>query len=132
MDPANVNWLAVSLAAFSAFLIGGVWYSPILFGKAWMDANGFTEADLEGKVGLIFGGAFALEFVIATNLAFFLGADPGVAWGAGAGALAGVGWVVCAIGVTYLFERKSMKLFAINAGYHALTFTLMGVILGAM
>ncbi len=132
MDPAAVNWLAVALAALSAFLIGGLWYSPIAFGRAWMAENGFTEEDLAGKVGLIFGGAFVLAFIIAANLAFFLGAEPGVAWGATAGALAGIGWVACAMGVTYLFERKSMKLFAINAGYHALTFTLMGTILGAM
>jgi len=32
--------------------------------------------------------------------------------------------------VTYLFERKPMKLFLINAGYHAVTFPLMGLILG--
>lgn len=35
-----------------------------------------------------------------------------------------------AMGITYLFERKSFKLFLINAGYHVVTFTIMGLILG--
>jgi hypothetical protein len=132
MDPANVNWLGALVAALSTFLVGGVWYSPILFAKPWMAANGFTDEDLKrGGMGRIFGGAFALSLVAAVNLAFFLsGGKPDLAWGLTAGALAGVGWVATAFGTTYLFERRPLKLFFINAGYHALTFTLMGGILG--
>jgi hypothetical protein len=48
-----------------------------------------------------------------------------------AGALAGIGWVATAIGVNYLFERKSFRLFLINAGYMAVSLTIMGAILGA-
>ena len=54
-----------------------------------------------------------------------------LAFGAFAGAAAGFGWVALSIGVTYLFERKSLRLFFINAGYHAVALTLMGAILGA-
>ena len=28
-----------------------------------------------------------------------------------------------AMGITYRFERKSLELLAINAGYHVITFT---------
>jgi hypothetical protein len=31
--------------------------------------------------------------------------------------------------MNHLFERKSLRLFAINGGYHALQFTLFGLIL---
>ena len=78
----------------------------------------------------IFGGSFVLEFVMAFNLAAFLGDTADLIWGITAGALAGVGWVAASTGVTYLFERKSMKLFLINAGYHVIVFVVMGVILG--
>ena len=132
MDPSAINWFAVGVSALSAFLIGGVWYSPILFAKPWMALNGLSEADLQGGGAIkIFGGAFVLQLVIATNLAFFLGADAGVAWGATAGGLAGVGWVSASLGTTYLFERKPAKLLAINAGYHVVTYLVMGAILGA-
>jgi hypothetical protein len=35
-----------------------------------------------------------------------------------------------ALGGMYLFERKSLKLFAINGGYHTLQFALYGLVLG--
>lgn len=130
MDLSSLNLLAILVAALISFVIGGLWYSPILFGKAWMEENGLTEQDTQGNMGLIFGTTFVLSLIIAFNLAAFLGPDASFVWGLTAGALAGIGWVAAAIGILYLFERKSMRLFLINAGYHAVTFTIMGGILG--
>ncbi len=130
MDLSTLNFFAVLVAALSSFVIGGLWYSPILFGKAWMAENGFKDDDLQGGMGRTFGLSFVLSLIIAFNLAAFLGSEATFSWGLTAGALAGIGWVATAIGITYLFERKSMRLFLINAGYHAVTFTIMGGILG--
>jgi hypothetical protein len=126
----SINYFAVIVAALSAFLIGGIWYS-VLFAKPWMKENGFTEEDLrKGNMGKIFGGAFILSFIISFVLVLFLGPERNAAIGATAGFMAGLFWVATAFGITYLFERKSLKLFLINAGYHVITFTLMGLILG--
>ena len=132
MSP-HIHPIAVVAAALSAFLIGGLWYSPLAFARPWMEDNGFTEASLQarGGVGRIYVTSLVLLLVASVNLAFFLGgADTTAAWGATAGALAGV-WVVAAFGVTYLFEHKPLRLFLVNAGYHAVAFPLMGLILGA-
>jgi Protein of unknown function (DUF1761) len=32
---ANVNWLAVIVGAVLSFLLGWLWYSPVLFGRKW-------------------------------------------------------------------------------------------------
>jgi hypothetical protein len=126
------NFLAALVAAVSTFLVGGLWYSPILFAKPWMELNGMKEADLKSGTARIFGGSFVLALVGATNLAFFLAdGKADVVWGMAAGALAGIGWVSTSFGVTYLFERRPLKLFFINAGYHAVSFVIMGAILGA-
>ena len=130
MDLGSINYLAVVVAALISFLIGGLWYSPVLFGKAWMQELGFTDDDTKGNMGMIFGTTFVLSLIIAFNLAAFLGPEADFAWGLTAGALAGIGWVATALGILYLFERRSMRLFLINAGYHAVTFTLMGGLLG--
>jgi hypothetical protein len=45
---APFNIWAVLVSALSTFLIGGLWYSPALFGKAWMRENGFTEESMKG------------------------------------------------------------------------------------
>ena len=42
MNLHTLNVWAVLVAALSAFLIGGLWFSPVLFGSAWKRANGFA------------------------------------------------------------------------------------------
>jgi len=39
----QVNIYAVILAAFSSFMLGGLWYSPLMFGKLWMNENKIVE-----------------------------------------------------------------------------------------
>lgn len=131
MDPSQINYLAVGAAALSSFLIGGVWYSPILFAKVWMREAGLSEDELRQSVGRTFAIAFVLSLVIALNLALFLGPEADLVWGMTAGALAGVGWVAASIGITFAFERRSLVLILVDAGYHAVAYTVMGAILGA-
>lgn len=129
----HISPLAVLVAAISMFLIGGLWYSPLIFARSWMAANGFTEQSLRerGGTGRIFAGSFVLALLSAANLAAYLGGpDTTPTWGLVAGGLTSV-WIVAAIGIIYLFERRSPKLFFINAGYFAVSFPIMGLLLGA-
>ncbi len=131
MELPNLNFFAVLVAAVSSFLVGSIWYSPILFGKAWMKELNFTDEDLrKGNVTKLYILSFVVALIIAVNLAFFIGNDAGLVWGMTAGFLAGFGWVAMAIGLTYLFEDKSLRLYLINAGYHVVTFTISGGIIG--
>lgn len=126
----QLNYLAIVVAALSTFLIGGLWYSPAVFGKIWMKENGFTEERLKGgNMAMIFGLAFVLGLIAAINLAMFMGPENDPAMGALWGFLAGAGWVATFVGTHYLFERRSFKLFLINAGYSIVALTIMGVII---
>jgi hypothetical protein len=129
----QINFLAVLVAALSTFFIGGLWYSPLLFGWAWMRENKFTDADVQGfSKARSFGGSAVLALVMAANLAIFLADEKTtVTWGITAGALAGVGWVAAAIGVIGLFENRTWTYLGINAGYQIVAFVVMGAILGA-
>lgn len=129
----SFNYLAILVATVSTFMLGGLWYSPALFQRPWMQEMGLTEEQCrqQGGVGRIMGISFVLELIMAFNLAAFLGDKATLGFGLFAGAAAGFGWVALSFGVTYLFERKSLRLFFINAGYHGLAFTIMGGILGA-
>lgn len=124
------NIWAVLTAAATSFVLGGLWYSPALFGKAWQREVGLSDEQLAaGNMALIFGASFVLCVVAAFVFAMFLGPRPPLALGLGAGFSAGLCWVGASFGINYLFERKSLKLFLINAGYHTLQFTLIGLIL---
>ena len=131
MNSVSVNWLAVLVAGISAFIIGGVWYSPALFGKAWMKETGITAEVLQkANKGKVYGWAFVLTLVIAINLAMFL-SDPSVHFSQGVlyGFLTGV-WIFCGIAIVALFEQMNGRYIFINGGYMLLALSLMGAILG--
>ena len=127
---AHVNWLAISVAAVSVFLIGGIWYS--LFEKQWMAANSFNKEYLQQRsLPLVFGLSLTFSFIMSFNLAMFIGPNADVSFGILAGFLAGFGWVFCSIVIISLFEKRSLKYILINGGYMIFAFTVMGAILGA-
>jgi hypothetical protein len=133
MDISTLNWLAVIAAALTNFMLGGLWYSPVLFGRAWQKENNLSDEDLKkGNMAKIFGFSFLWSFIMSFNLAMFLNdAKTDTAWGLTAGFLAGFGWVAAAIFIIGLFERRSTRYLLINAGYMVISFLLMGLILGA-
>ena len=129
---SGINYPAVLVATVTAYVLRILWYSPGLFGKLWMAAAGLIgEKGEQGSPGLIFGTAFVLQLVSAFVLALFIGGNATLSMGLQTGFLAGLFWVSTALGVTYLFERRALRLWLLNAGYLTLGFTVMGGILGA-
>lgn len=129
----DVNWIAVLLCGVSSLVLGGLWYSPVMFAKRWQSLAGISEEQqAKGNMALIFGGAFVLSLIAATIFAIFLGRNFGLGPAIGAGASAGLCWVAASFGINYLFERRPLCLWLINGGYHTLQFTAFGVILGLM
>jgi len=125
-----INPLAVALAALSTFIIGGLWYS-LLFATRWQRAAGVTDETLRSGSARVFIGSFALALVMAASLAAFIGSG-GTVFGTSAGFAVGVTWVSAAFGINYLFERRPVSLFLINASYNIVAFTIMGAIIGAV
>ena len=121
----ETHWLAVVIAAASAFVVGALWYGP-LFGKAWAKARGLSAARLSSNMPLILVlilqlfSAYILDHVIATyglpdfSLSVMI-----------SGGLA-LGFILPAIGVNYLFSRLPLRLYAIDAGYWLVAYSLMG------
>lgn len=134
MDMSTINWLAVLVAALSMFLLGGLWYSPVLFYRPWLRANGFTEEQVQAGANppRTFGFSFLFALIMSANLAMFLN-DPSTttAFGTMAGFLAGFGWVALGMGIVALFEQRPWSYVLINGGYMTVAMTLMGAILGA-
>ena len=127
----GLNLWAVLVAAISAFVLGGLWYAPFLFGGVWKKANGFGAGERPVAGAKIFVISFVLSLVMAVNLAMFLN-DPktNLAWGATAGFLAGFGWVAMGIGIVSLFERRPWSYVLVNGGYLTVALVVMGAILG--
>ena len=131
MNLLDVNWLAVVLGALAGFVVGGIWYGPVM-GKRWMGAVGLTEEQIRGgNMAAIYGGAFAFSLLASWTLAHTF-ATYSVEWGVGVKVATSfgvaLGFIVPAIGTNYLFSQKSKALFFIDAGYWLLFYIAMGAV----
>jgi hypothetical protein len=115
----GVNYLAVLVAAILNMIIGGLWYSPMLFGKQWAEASGMTpemieKAKKEGGMGMKYGMMFVITFILAFYLGHFAmhGMDmmEVIKWSL----FAWVGLVLTTNVGDVIWGNKSMKLYWIN------------------
>jgi hypothetical protein len=117
---------AVLVAALATFIVGGPWYR--IFGATWRrEAN---QHEMNKHPALVFGTAYVLSVIAAALLAAWLGPQTNWERGLTVGASVGVAFVATSFGINYAFGGRSLKLFAIDGGYHVLQFAGFGLILG--
>ena len=130
----SVNYLAVLAGGVAYMILGALWYSPALFGKAWMKGIGKTEAQIKA------------DFKPISYLWAFLGSLVGSYGIARLFALAGGGEMmtaiiialvggVCLVGATFFvndtFDARPRSLTFINILYHLVGLVVAGAIIGA-
>jgi Protein of unknown function (DUF1761) len=135
-DPlADLNWLAVLVAAVAYFAIGAVWYAPPVFGRIWAEAGGLPLPEPGSRpspaiyvtplVGSILS-AIALGLLAETT-----GTDSFIE-GIALGLVVAFGFAVPISFVTAQFETqkpRSMAWGAVNAGYHVVGNLLAAIII---
>lgn len=128
-----VSLLATVVATVLGFVLGALWYGP-LFGRRWMAAVGMTPEELQKDFSpaKIYGATFVLGLIASFVFGVYVGPNPGRAFSIVVGAGAGLCWVGTALATNYLFERRPGALIAINGGYHAVRFTLIGLTFGLL
>ena len=133
LDFTNIDFVAIALGTVVAILLGFLWYLPPVFGRTWQRYSGLTDAEMRTKVVLRFGPAIALTFIMGVMMDVLEPANL-ITWDDGAvlGLLIGLGIVAPAIAIHYIFWRKSVQLFLIDAGYSVFTLLILGAFLAAM
>ncbi|QLC21205.1 DUF1761 domain-containing protein [Parasphingopyxis sp. CP4] len=130
MEFYAANWIAIIVAAAAGFVVGGIWYGPVM-GKKWMGAVGLTEEDVQsGNMIMIYGTAFLFSLIASITLAHLLTYFPDAGLSTTILIAVGVaaGFLVPAIGTNYLFSQKSRTLFFIDAAYWLLFYAAMGTV----
>ncbi len=131
MNIFDVNWIAVVAAALCGFMVGGLWYGPIM-GKKWMGAVGLTEDQIKsGNNGALYGGAFAFSLLASWTLAHTFatyGNELSVSVKILTAFGVAIGFILPALGTNYLFQMKFKKLFFIDAMYWILFYLAMGTV----
>ena len=131
---SNINFLAVFIATVVSFIIGSVWYT-VFFGKVWNKEVGLTEDQLNNPNYLkTYGGSFVCMFVMIFGVAVVLkslGISGNSEWveGAQTGLTLAMTLVAAGLGINYLYQFKSLKLFLIDSIYQTLFLTIGAIIL---
>ncbi len=127
----HINILAVIVAAALSFVLGGLWYSPMLFGTIWNRENGADPKAVDGRhPARVFGLSFVFSLVAAFAFAWWLGPSPALGDAVTRGLAAGFGMVAASFGINYQFSNRSTALWLVDGGYHTLQFLIFGLILG--
>ncbi len=127
---AKVNIWAVILAGVSYLIVGALWYSPLLFGKQWIQLNGFTDEDFKTNkpMWMITLVSFLSACVSAFVISWILGVNSSAAFGAIIGAGIAFFWITMSKLPNVLFENQPFKLFLIHAGFDLVSYMVMGAI----
>jgi len=131
LEFGDLNWLAILVATLAGFMLGGIWYGP-LFGKAWLDAIGKTEDEIEPSPTPFIVSFFtaATTAIVISALIHTLGFTT-VTDGIILGVICGVGFIATAMGSDSAFCGWGVRLFLIQSGYRVVYSIIMGAILGA-
>lgn len=130
----STSLLSVLIASVASMVLGFLWYSPVLFGNAWMKLKGFTQASLKDAQKKM-GPMYALSFIGALVMAWVLSmviSLVGVADAMEAARIAFWMWLgfVAPVQMTgVIFGDKKWKLFAIDTGYQLASLLAMAVII---
>jgi len=61
----TINWIAIVAAAFSALIVGFIWYNPKVMGTIWMKEAGLDEEKIKGgNMTTVLGMAFVYSFLL--------------------------------------------------------------------
>jgi len=131
----RINYAAVAASAAGYWVLGALWYSPLLFARPFIALKGWTPEEVAAvqaashatEIGVAFAGSLVLAYVLA-HCVKFTGAET-----ARGGMLTGfwlwLGLVLTTNLDTVLFEGRPLGLYLINNGYHLAGMLSMGALL---
>jgi hypothetical protein len=132
----HVNYLAVLVAAITVFVLGWLWYSPLLFLKPWLRARGIDPAVAmagakmpAGKLVIELVRCIVLAYVIARFVALL-----GVTNWMNAvhfGVLLWIGFPVILLTGSVLWDNVPVKVAAIHAGDWLVKLLVIPIIVSA-
>ena len=130
---SHINWLAVIVASVAYFMIGGLWYSKMLFGTKWATLQRIDMADANMKKGVaaIMFYSFLLMLLNVIGLAILVARlDLTILSSAiKLGLVTGLLFCVTAVSISFLYEKKPTALYFISGGYQLLGNLVAAIIL---
>ena len=130
-----MQFLEPAIGGIAAFALGFLWYTK-LFGKAWQAETGMSDEDAQKDMARTHGLALLMMIVMSYSVNYVIGfhdpAEQTFTHGAFHGMLAGLFYAAPATAINYLYQRKSLKLYLIDAAYLVALLALSGGVMAAL
>jgi len=126
---ADLNWLAVLVAAIAWFVFSAIWYSIPPLSNAWQRAAKITPGEGPPLAMILiptFIGYFVTSIVIALIATAISGDD--VVNGLALGVALGVGFGVVGAVVAQMYEQKGSSYWLINGLNAVIAYSIVAVI----
>src|SRR5262245_12865367 len=118
MQPVPIHAGPFLVAALVKFVVGALWYSPLLFLKPWQRLSGISDEQMRGGMakGMITWiiGALLMTFVLAH--AVYYAQATTAAQGAAVGFFNWLGFILVVQLDDWAAAKRPTQLLAINAG----------------
>ncbi len=128
----HLNFLAIAAGAVAYFLLGAIWYSPILFAKPWAKIVGMGMNDPNNRKGMVamMVVSFVCFFILAVGMSFLSHALHLQTWVSSMrfGLLTGVCFGITVMSVGFIYEKRSMMLYVIDGVYHLIGSMIVAII----
>ncbi len=128
----SVNLLAVLVAAVASFVVGSLWYSPLLFGNVWMKLAGIKKTKKKvPHMWLRFVAYFVVTFIMSYVLAHMLlfMAATTVVEGLVTSFWLWLGFIAPITLGGILWENKPVMLFVLNNAYNLISLGMLSTII---
>jgi hypothetical protein len=128
----HINLVAAIVAGIIGYFPGALWYSKAMFLRRWaaemgIDIDNPPAQKQNHGVKIVIG--VVTSIVAAIVFALIAGPAPGLCHAVLTG-VAIAGLIGSAFAIQYVFEGRSFAFWAINAGYHLVQFTIIGLVIG--
>ncbi len=129
--------LSAAIAGLVHFLIGGLWYSPLLFSKIWMQGLGLTETDIKEApvniwLALLASALASFAQAIALTWLFVTLAMPSIAMGALIGAAAALAFGFTPMLRDRVWANRPWPVILVDAGYECVGGAVAGALIAWM
>ena len=133
MQFGPIHWPAIAACVVASFLIGGLWYSPLLFVYPWLRMSGVDKKKFDAGLPKALAGDFfsALAISLALNQVIRWSGAADIGSALLVSLIVAVGFVASVLITQVTYERRPAAFLAITLGYRVLTLLTMAVILAA-
>jgi len=129
----DVNFVHVLVAALVAMVLGGLWYSPMLFGKTWAILANINQETAKKEAPMAYLKMFVTALISMYVLAIFVGFAGAVTFSQGmmVGFWLWLGFVGAVTLSGVIFEKRPFRLWLITNGYQVVLLGITGGLLAA-